>query len=75
MDSQIFKHRVSRALLHRMMISIVGLMLLTPILAACNTPAPLQFVPVNLGIPAQALNSPVVGPITGCHKIAYAYHL
>jgi kumamolisin len=69
MQSEMFKHRFSRALLHRTMICVVGLMLLTPILAACNNPAPLQFVPVNLGIPSQALNSPVVGPLPGATKL------
>jgi subtilase family serine protease len=38
-------------------------------LAACNNPAPLQFVPVNLGIPSQALNSPVVGPVPDATKL------
>ncbi len=69
MHSLVFKHRFSRTLLHRAMICIVGLMLLTPILAACNTPAPLQFVPVDLGIPAQALNSPVAGPLPDATKL------
>lgn len=56
-------HTLPRSL----MVCILGLMLLTPMLVACNNPV--QFVPVNLGIPAQALNSPVVGPLPDATKL------
>ncbi|HLZ81309.1 MAG TPA: hypothetical protein VKP04_06730, partial [Ktedonobacteraceae bacterium] len=39
------------------------LLLLTPILASCGAPAPLQMTTIALGIPQAALNSPVVGPL------------
>lgn len=48
---------------------LVGLLLCVPLLASCNGPAPLQFVPVDLGIPSQALNSPVIGPLPGATKL------
>ena len=69
MHSEMLNYRFSRALLSRVMICVVGLMLLTPILAACSNAAPLQFVPVSLGIPSQALNSPVVGPLPDATKL------
>src|SRR5579872_7482166 len=69
MHREMLKHKNSHALFHRAMVCIIGLMLFTPILAACNAPAPLQFVPVDLGIPSQALNSPVVGPLADSTKL------
>lgn len=68
MQSNTF-NRLSRALLHKLMPDIAALMLLVPILAACNAPAPLQFVPVNLGIPSQALNSQVAGLLPDATKL------
>lgn len=62
-----FKQRFPHSLPRSLMLCILGLMLLTPLLAACNNPV--QFVPVNLGIPAQALNSPVVGPLPDATKL------
>lgn len=47
----------------RIMALLLGLLLLLMPLASCGTPAPLQFTTINLGIPADALNSPVVGPL------------
>ena len=47
----------------------IGLLLCVPLLAGCNTPTPLQFVPIDLGIPSQALNSPVIGPLPGATKL------
>ena len=63
----IFKRRCSHMLPRGLMAGILGLMLLTPLLAACNNPV--QFVPLNLGIPSQALNSPVVGPLPDATKL------
>jgi len=39
------------------------LLLLSPLVASCGAPAPLQMTPINLGIPQAALNSPVIGPL------------
>jgi kumamolisin len=39
------------------------LLLLTPILASCGAPTPLQMTTIDPGIPQAALNSPVVGPL------------
>ncbi|GAC1380914.1 MAG: S53 family serine peptidase [Ktedonobacteraceae bacterium] len=44
-------------------VSLFGLLLLLMPLASCGTPAPLQFTTLNIGIPPQALNSPIVGPL------------
>ena len=41
------------------------LFILFPLLASCGTPAPLEFVPIDLGIPSQALKSPIVGQLPG----------
>ena len=43
--------------------SLLACLLFVPLLASCGGPTALQLVPVDLGIPAQALNSPVVGPL------------
>src|SRR5690349_7742925 len=67
MFSDIFKRRFSHPLPRGLMLCILGLMLLIPMLAACNNPV--QFVPVNLGIPSQALNSPLVGPLPDATKL------
>jgi len=50
-------------------VCFVGMLFLLPLLASCNTPAPLKFVPIDLGIPSQALNSPVVGPLPDTTKL------
>ena len=55
--------RVSRFSVSRAIAMISGLILLLVPLASCGTPAPLQFTTINLGIPAQALQSPVVKPL------------
>jgi len=52
-------------MVHRIVMACVGLLLLAVPLASCGTPAPLQFAPLNLGIPTPALNSPVVGQLPG----------
>lgn len=44
-------------------LAFIGLLLFLPVLASCSAPAPLQFVPIDLGIPSPALNSPLVGPL------------
>ncbi len=50
-------------------VSALFLLMLVPLLASCGAPAPLEFVPVDLGIPAQALSSPVVGPLPDSTKL------
>jgi kumamolisin len=57
------KHNTYSAPLRGVVLCFIALLLFVPLLAACNEPAPLQFVPVDLGIPSQALKSPVVGPL------------
>jgi kumamolisin len=52
----------------RMLACMLGvLFVLTPLLSSCITPASpaqkVQFVPINLGIPEEAMNSPVVGQL------------
>jgi kumamolisin len=49
----------------QVMMVTLGLILLLAPLASCGTPPPLQFTTINLGIPADAMNSPVVGPLPG----------
>ncbi|HYK84754.1 MAG TPA: S53 family peptidase [Ktedonobacteraceae bacterium] len=57
-------HRLSRNLNYRLLAAITGILLFTaPLLASCGTPAPLQFTNLDLHLPAQALNAPVVGPL------------
>jgi len=45
------------------MVTLLGFIFLLAPLASCGTPAPLQFTSLNLGIPAEALKSPVSGPL------------
>src|SRR5437763_3076951 len=60
--------------LHTFIASVAGLFLLVlvPLLASCATTAQLEFVPIDLGIPAQALQSPVVGPLPDSTKLHVA---
>lgn len=53
----------------RILAPLCGLLLLLTPLASCGTPAPLQFTTIDLGIPAAALNSPVVGPLPDATKL------
>lgn len=57
--------RFSRCVSKRAVVAVLGLLLLSSPLAGCGTtvPAPLRFVPIDLGLPPQALNAPVVGPL------------
>lgn len=50
-------------------VSVLFLLILVPFLASCGAPAPLEFVPVDLGIPDQALKSPTVGPLPDSTKL------
>ncbi len=50
----------------RFVVGWLGLLLiLTPILASCGAPAPLQITTIDLGIPQAAVHSPVIGPLPG----------
>src|SRR5438270_4670013 len=70
MDNETLKHRFSRQPLYRSALSILALLLLfVPLLANCGTPAQLEFVPINLGIPSPALDSPVSGPLPDATKL------
>ncbi len=62
-------HRVYYAMVERVLTGIFGLIVLLPLVASCNAPEPLQFIPLNLGIPAEALISPTVGPLPGNTKL------
>ena len=53
----------------RMVAGLIGILLLFVPLSSCGGSNPLQFVPVNLGIPAQALNSPVTGNLPDTTKL------
>jgi kumamolisin len=54
-------YRACRSLAGRAVV-LVFFLLLAP-LASCGTPQPLQITNLNLGIPANALKSPVTGPL------------
>jgi kumamolisin len=58
-------HNYSRPMSTRVVASILGLLLLSIPLVSCGTsvPTPLRFVPIDLGLPPQALNAPTVGPL------------
>src|SRR5438874_10147447 len=59
-------YRLTRHLNNRVpagVFRILGLLLVLAPVAGCGTPAPLQCVPVKIGLPSQALNAPTVGPL------------
>src|SRR6266700_3576936 len=57
-------YRLSRFPGGRVLAGMLGLLLLLAPLAGCVGPsAPLQFTTLNIGLPPEALNSPVVGPL------------
>lgn len=58
-----FLYTMYRAVRGRTAMGIVGLLFLLAPLTSCGEPAPPQFKTINLGIPAAALNSPVVGQL------------
>ncbi len=53
----------------RMVAGLIGVLLLFAPLASCSTSNPIQLVPLNLGIPSQALNSPVTGNLPDTTKL------
>jgi kumamolisin len=60
-----------RSIIGQIAIAIFGLILLSAPLAGCSGPSTnvIQFATLDLGIPAAALNSPVVGPLPGNTKL------
>ncbi len=59
-----------RSMIGRVMMAMFGLVLLIAPLAGCSGPSDtLQFATLDLGIPSDALNSPVVGPLPGNTKL------
>lgn len=60
----------SRSIIVRSIAAFCGLLLLLLPLASCGTPAPLQFTTIDLGIPAEALASPQVGPLPDATKLS-----
>src|SRR5258708_16087038 len=65
------EHTAARRAFGRIVTSVCGslLLILVPLLTSCGGPAPLEYTPIDLGIPAQALNSPVVGPLPDSTKL------
>jgi kumamolisin len=59
---------------HTYLTRVIGLCLfvVVPLLASCATTTTLDFVPIDLGIPAQALQSPIVGPLPDSTKLHVA---
>src|SRR5947199_9689791 len=57
------KNTFSHQVCSRIVASILGLLFLLIPLTSCGGPTVLQFVPIDLGLRAQALDSPVVGPL------------
>lgn len=57
------------AILSQIIAPVLGLLLLLLPLAGCGAPTALQFSTLNLGIPADAMNSPIVGPLPGTRKL------
>ena len=65
--------RIFRSFHGRTVIGMLGLLLLLAPLAACgggSAPTPLQSSALDLGIPTEAMNSPVVGPLPDATKLA-----
>lgn len=52
--------------------AVVFLLVVVPLLTSCATPSPLDFVPIDLGIPTQAIKSPVVGSLPDSTKLHVA---
>ena len=73
-----FIEQLKRALLslwlHTFVTNVAGVFLLVvvPLLSSCATSAPIELVPIDLGIPTQALQSPIVGPLPDSTKLHVA---
>ena len=72
-----FIEQLKRALLslwlHTFVTNVAGVFLLVvvPLLSSCATTAPIQLVPIDLGIPTQALKSPTYGGV--CRQLYGSY--
>ncbi|HZO75178.1 MAG TPA: S53 family peptidase [Ktedonobacteraceae bacterium] len=55
--------KIRCSMINRVLACMLGSLLVLVPLASCGAPAPLQFTSLDLGIPGQALNSPVTGPL------------
>ncbi len=68
------KRTLARQWLRTFIASVAGLCLvvIVPLLSSCAATAPLEFVPIDLGIPIQALKSPIVGPLPDSTKLHVA---
>ena len=68
------KHTLLSLWLHKFVASVAGLFLLVvvPLLSSCAATAPVEFVPIDLGIPTQALKSPIVGSLPDSTKLHVA---
>src|SRR6266576_2513284 len=68
------KHMLLSLWLYKFVASVAGLFLLivVPLLSSCAATAPVEFVPIDLGIPTQALKSPIVGSLPDSTKLHVA---
>jgi len=68
------KHTLLSLWLYKFVASVAGLFLLivVPLLSSCAATAPIEFVPIDLGIPTQALKSPIVGSLPDSTKLHVA---
>src|SRR5215472_17312376 len=53
-------------------VAVLLVLIVVPLLSSCATPSPIEFVPMDLGIPTQAIKSPVVGPLPDSTKLHVA---
>ncbi len=64
-----FLYTICRSASGRVIAGLLGLLLLLAPLASCGGSEPLQFTTLNIGLPAEAMNSPVVGPLPDNAKL------
>ena len=53
-------------------VAILFVLIGVPLLSSCTTPSPLDVIPIDLGIPTQAIKSPVIGPLPTSTKLHVA---
>src|SRR5260370_33089660 len=65
------EHTSARRAFGRIVTSVCGslLLILVPLLTSCGGPAPLEYTPIYLAIPAHGLNSPVGEPLPASSKL------
>ncbi|GAC1392162.1 MAG: hypothetical protein NVS4B11_02460 [Ktedonobacteraceae bacterium] len=64
-----FLSTFSRSIGGRAVAGMLGLLLLLTPLAGCGGPTPLQITTLKLGIPTEAMNSPIAGPLPDNTKL------